>query len=135
MRRIISIVATVSVLFSTSACFHMKHSFDGTVYFNNLPDARKEGHLDKEQMMGYALYGLVPYDQEPTRSIVASSGREIANTQIETQFTPMDEIVAIVIALVTFGFGNIVYETRTITVEGDYINPEDGPAPLNAVYE
>jgi hypothetical protein len=113
----------------------MKHNFDGTVYFTRLPDARMEGHLDKEQMMGFALYGLVPYEPEPTRAVVASSGREIANLEIETQFTGMDELVSIVILLVTFGFGNIVYETRTIRVEGDYINPVDGPAALDAVYE
>ncbi|MDP3939158.1 MAG: hypothetical protein Q8R92_13620 [Deltaproteobacteria bacterium] len=130
-----SILMSVVFLISTSGCFHMKHSFDGTVYFNRIPDAKREGHLDKEQMMGFALYGLVPYEQEPTRSLVASSGREISNLEIETQFTAMDHLVAFFIALATFGLGNIIYETRTIKIEGDYIDPAYGPAPLDAVYE
>jgi len=123
------IALSLSVL--TSACFQMRHDFDGTVYFNRLPNIKTEGHVKKERLVGYALFGLAPYDEAPSRALVISSGSEIANLEIETQESPTAMLFNFVSS--AFGVTMFFYQTRALRIEGDYIDPSSGPAPLDRV--
>jgi len=134
MKRARWILLALSALLLTG-CFHMKHEFEGTVYYNHLASApgKTAGHADEKKMCGFALWGLIPWNKEPTRNLVPSSGRELTISEIKTQMTPLDVVVSLVLNY--FVGGGVIFEPRTVFVEGDYISPEVGPAPTDAVYQ
>jgi hypothetical protein len=134
MRSLIRILLTFALL-NSAGCFHMKHEFDGTVYYNNMKmePGQTTGHADRKKMCGFALWGLIPWNKEPTRSAVPTSGKELTVKEIKTQFTIVDIVVSLVLNY--FIGGGVIFQPRTVYAEGDYLLPDAGPAPTDAVYQ
>ncbi|MDP3939157.1 MAG: hypothetical protein Q8R92_13615 [Deltaproteobacteria bacterium] len=113
----------------------MKHEFDGTVYYNHMPlkAGQATGHVDKKKICGFAVWGLFPWKKEPSRGLVPTTGKETTISEIKTQFTILDIIISGVLNY--FIGGGVIFQPRTLYVEGDYIRPEAGPAKTDAVYQ
>ena len=66
----------------------------------------------------YLLYGLVPLNTIDTNEMAGKDfdGNPITNYEIKTQSGPVDILLVVGLAAVTYGIGPAIIQTRTVTV-------------------
>jgi len=118
------IAAMLGVAVALSGCYTMRvqaPSGSGAVSLSDVPQARKTGHFKEKHRVWYALWGLVPMNDETTDAVLADKvrGQEVSNLSVTMQVTPLDVLISLFTGIATI-------TSQSMIVEGDLVQKEAG---------